>query len=643
MLKRSSKFSWLLFLLILSLISILRIGDFNVRLANATNDESIITFSRFLENPQRYKGDVLETYGYIFGLSTIVNSLPHFLSIYFKIPLKIIVWFMIYLQSILLGFAFLYYARYISGREDIAWITGIFAVIVMPWVWNLANFTSFLFRTTYPACFAVSLILLTAIQAIKRNRLITTLLLVICGLVHPLITSWMIFLVGILWGLESGLKNWKENIKRILPLTISIIVCIIPLVLWTANVSDRLSASESMEVISYNMHSNPTIYPLFWYYNIPMFFWMVTVLIFVFRQQKKYLKPEIIHFFLATVVTVVMFSMSHIVGLIWKIPRFAQVIGLRTTMLLMIFPLPLLISYLVDKISHKNLVVSWAGAAALFLQAFFTYGVFWGPYFALFFADYSKNSAKSPDRFMGRVRKIDRLGGLIFLIWLVAVLGFGTYFFLTSAKISSRPVMSVLIPAIHINGKWFLFAIIAAFLIAVVRTRSAYLSKPLTRISGVLLIILIIIGFLRAYYSDASENRTVKAVANYQAQAWARDNTEPDALFLVSIDNTFWRVMSDRKVLYNDVYFQSPGEYYSFSRKTKQFHDDIRFFLREVRGGKANYDEADILDIAKRFGVDYVVGSIDDPLEFDIVYRNNYQIIYKLHSDDKKRIKLNEF
>lgn len=186
--------------------------------------------------------------------------------------------------------------------------------------------------------------------------------------------------------------------------------------------------------------------------------------------------------------------------------------------------------------------------------------------------------------------------------------------------------MSILIPAIHIDGKWFLFAIITSLLVAVIR-RS--LSKFIVNINVVVLTVIIIIGFFRAY-QDSQQTRRPEAIANYQAQLWARNNTEEEALFLVLPEDIFWRVISNRKVLYGDVYSRTPGYFYSFSRKTKEFEDNIKAFLKELKGTKEHYDESDILIIAKRFNVDYVVENKDNILNFDQVYKNSHQIIYEL-------------
>ena len=626
----SSKSFSLVLLLIVSLITILRIGDFGVRLANTINDESIITFSRFLNNPQRYKGDVLEGYGYIFGLGSIVNSLPHLISSYFKVSLNVISWCLICLQSILIALAFFSYAKFIIGSDEIAWITALFAVIAMPWIWNLANYGSFLYSTTYPACFAVSLIIFAAVQAMKNKRLNTILILIVCGLIHPFITVWMTFLVGSLWVFDSGFKDVKGTINKVLPLGIVIVICAIPALLWTADVSDRLTRPEALEVFGYSMHSNPTIYPMFWHYRLPMFIWMSVVLFFVFRLEKKYLRPGVVNFLFCVVITVFIFSLMHILGWVLKIPRFVQMIGLRTSMLLMIFCLPLLISYLLKKIEGGKLVFSWAAGASLLLQAIFSFGIFWGSYFSLFFLDYSQFLSEFKEKLSYRAKRIDLLGQLVFLFWVFAILGFGAYFLFTT-RVDSQPIMALLIPAIHIDGGWFLFAIIASLFLAITGTR---LSKSPLFIKRAILIVLIIIGFLKAY-GEGAETRQAAARANYQAQVWARANTNQDDLFLVLIDDTFWRVVSDRRVLYGNVYFRTPGYFYSFSRKTKHFEDEIKFFLRELKGSDDNYDEDDILIIARRFGIDFVVGSTTSPLKFDEVYKNDYQVIYKLPGLDK--------
>jgi hypothetical protein len=106
------------------------------------------------------------------------------------------------------------------------------------------------------------------------------------------------------------------------------------------------------------------------------------------------------------------------------------------------------------------------------------------------------------------------------------------------------------------------------------------------------------------------------AIANYEAQLWARQNTSEDAVFIVY--SRSWRTISLRRT----VHPRTSGLYiYSCSRLTKQFDDDIlAFYSLETAYQEASYSElynleraaylnlkeADILRLARRLGGDYI-------------------------------------
>src|SRR5438309_8791460 len=103
--KSRPKLEAFLLLIILSLMTWLLIGHFQVRLANTFADDGPVLFAYFLQNPHRFDGDILDTYGYAMALSTIQNWLPALLLRVFKLPPAILAWVFVYLQNVLLGFA----------------------------------------------------------------------------------------------------------------------------------------------------------------------------------------------------------------------------------------------------------------------------------------------------------------------------------------------------------------------------------------------------------------------------------------------------------------------------------------------------------------------------------------------------------
>lgn len=621
-------------LLLLSLISILFVGDFKVRLANSGDWYNCVDFAYFLQDPARFKNDAISTYGHFFGASSIQYWLPALLLRTMHIPPEILTWFFTYLQNVLLGFALFYYASVVTGRRDIAWVTVFFAFTALPWRWNLANYENMM-SFPYYGQLVLPFLIFAAAELIKGHAFRVVCLLVFSALIQASLTLQTAVIIGGFWLLRYGFSEGKILLRRILSLGIVITACLVPLLNSRFKYPDQLSVSELMSAVRKFYHFNPPILGLFWAYRLPTFLGFIGLTTLAFRGNKG-LHASFIRFWLACLGAIILFAFVYMAGLIWGIPPLLQLVPLRSTALMIIFSLPLVIAYLIEKLESGKFMMCWITASLLFLHAFFSFGVFWGIILALVLSDLSQGrlSVIKLDIRNPLANWLRRASSIIFVAWLGLIIIFGAYAVLGGPQVSSRPPFSILIPGGQINARGFLFAIFAALAVGLIGMKQPLkmrLEYSLTKLA--LIAMLISLTIFKAYQCGR-ETAQPLARANYAAQVWARDNTAQDALFIVTLkgkgDDIPWRTVSRRPVT-------SPYEHffvyiYTGSRSAKKLDEEMELFLNQDSSykNKKRLSEAGILRWAKRFGGDYVVTSTSEPFKFPEVYRNSCIIIYKL-------------
>jgi hypothetical protein len=149
---------------------------------------------------------------------------------------------------------------------------------------------------------------------------------------------------------------------------------------------------------------------------------------------------------------------------------------------------------------------------------------------------------------------------------------------------------------------------------------------------AVLVAVLFSVAVFKAWRMGA-ETRQPMAVALYQAQRWAREQTPETAGFIAFGLGTAWRPVSLRWTI--DP--QPVGWYlYAGGQATKAFDDAYLDFYGvgpdgDIAAAYRSLDEAGILRLAQRFGGDYIVRPVSEPLKFPEVYRNAGYVIYQLN------------
>jgi hypothetical protein len=682
--------------LFLSFVTVIRMGDFKVGLANSHDDDNPVTYSYFLENPEKYEGDIISTYGYLYGLGTIQNWLPAVLLKTTGLPPEIPALVFFYLQNVLLGFALLRYARKVTGRNDIALLTIFFAFAALPWRWNLANYFSIM-NIPYIGDLVLPFLIFAAIDVIEGRFLRVIGLLTISGMIHSGLTLYMIMFIGIFWLSQYAFIDWQKLIVRMLSLGVVVAVCVVPPLLMQYSGSDRLSYSELMVEIRHSMHMYPWGFLPRWSLVLPTFSGFMILTILAFRYRKD-INSRFIPFWISSFIASILLALLHFGSIFLEIPLFARLSPLRATLLLVILSLPLVISYFRRKFIEQNFINCWAAVSLTILLAYFQFGFFWGFVLVLLISDLSEGHFDIiNNNLQGSLKHYFPI-----LIWVLLIGWIGLW-------LISSENLNILIPGARIDSRLNLIVIItfSAFLSIVDRYPIiALLSFGLFSILFVVIVewlnigpsgygvdqivyllvgcSLIILGFILSFKRINQDRQLIpfklvaaksrlreyhfrmivlialmmvltivkawptrintaapEAKANYDAQLWAKNNTEEDAVFMIFGDN--WRTVSQRPIRH-----LLPGRgYYTYtrSREAKKWTDDLLVFygLQSMRGKMLhtqfynhliaayyNLNEDKIIQMGKSFGGDYIVRSIDHPLDFTVAYRNDYYVIYNL-------------
>lgn len=661
MLKFNFNKSQILFFLILSIIAVLLSGDFKVRIANTLCDDNPSVFVCFLQDPTIFKSDPRAAYFYTYIIGSLQNWLPALLAKFTNLPPEIPTWLFIYLQNVLLGFALFRYTRVVTGRIDISWVTVFFALSALPWRWNLANYESLL-HSPYPGQLVLPFIIFSAVELIQKRFYSAVLFLALGGLIHPPLALYMVGFFILFCLLQFKFQEYKNFLKRILLLGTVVVICVAPQLFMWSNPSYKLPATDLMSAMYTNFHTNPLIHTLFFSFRVPTFLGFAALTVLAFRYHKRF-TATFLTFWISSLIGMVILAFLHATGFVWKIPRFIQLVPLRGTALWIIFSLPFVTTYLLEKIENDGFMAGWIAASILLLHAIFSFGFYWVLILSVFFIDISRRRINT-SRFRISEYSVNffaKSSRLLFLGWMGIVLIWGAIAVLSGAKISSRPVFSILIPGVYIGGEGFLFAILAAAGIGLsANFLPDLLSRPIGQngkivriFSGIrtnlgrfigkkrlcslptLILIMTLAGttIAKAYYTG-EKTRMPKAKAIYEAQLWARDNTKPDSLFML-LGEIPWRMISHRpamEIMYHYYYFL-----YSGSKPAKEFNDKMEAFWKQEgiivprgqgRVSPKDLNEPRILRLARLVGADYFVCWSENYFEFPEVYRNDYIVIY---------------
>lgn len=612
-----------LFSTVLAWISI---GNTAVRLANTIADDNPVVFSHFLADPSRWAGDVLGTYGHVFGYSSIQNWLPAFLYRHMGIEPSVPSIIFVYLQHVGLGVALYVLTLQFKRDRATAWGTVFFAFAASPWRWNLALYSS-LMPWPYPGHLVMPLLLGAAVALIRGRRLATAGFLSVAALVHPSLTLFMIGAAALFYADEWRRWRTAESVRAILWLTLPAIICVVPALMFSPRGGEKLNASAMMEVLRANAHLNPIHDPRFWGTVVPAVIGYGTLLI-LSAQLPTFRASPGRRLVTAALIATAIFGLGHVAAMLVGIPLGAQLVGTRASQLVVFLSLPMVIEYLLQKVREPQAVSRAAGVTLLVLLSIQQGGLYWGPLLTCLMLDFASGVWRLPLAACTLRGRLRTAGAAVMVTWSAGVMIAALIGRLGGGQLSARPVLAILAPGTYFSaialGTTLLVATLAVALWQDDKRERAIARWVTYAMSP---IALGVIAVSQAVIVGQATSVPL-ARANYDAQRWSREHSLPGELFLIAVPELPWRTESHRRV----VRMVPEGQYvYSGSRFAKeQYFDRVKALLARY----PRESPVAVQAFASAYHASYVVRERSSPLSMPVAYANSELVVYRVPAAD---------
>lgn len=195
-------------------------------------------------------------------------------------------WFMFFLfvfARILLCFSIYFLAFSISKNKLVSLISTIFSILII-WTFNIGNFIMFLSDIT-PFSFAISVAFFSIGYFIRKNYVVSLLLLTLIAYIHPL----TIFYLGVIYSIYF-IFNLKEIKKNVFFTGIASLVLILPVVVKSVK-SFSLSGTNSFNFTSWLnfvvARDGHHIFPSLWDLRNYILFSLLVIFFFVSLKYNK--------------------------------------------------------------------------------------------------------------------------------------------------------------------------------------------------------------------------------------------------------------------------------------------------------------------------------------------------------------------
>ncbi|OGW79580.1 MAG: hypothetical protein A3G33_07230 [Omnitrophica bacterium RIFCSPLOWO2_12_FULL_44_17] len=545
------KYKFIIFLIFITTIasfyvlySTPRLIDYKSNIVRAINDDSIFGFRAIHNHSEYFQHDTRYPVckGSIYG--SIMNYGSLWLSRTAWIPLSMIHNSIVIVQVLALPFLFLWVLR---RRLSYPQLTIVFILSLSGYeCWNSANY---IFPyTTYPGAFVLPFVWL-GLFLLARQKFWGYFLLSFSGLIHPSIALYAIFMACIFFFVNF--KDFRRPEGAYL--LIALLITITPQILLLKDVS-KIPAADMIRAFQLNMHMTP------WNYGkrfIPMLPCVIAFGLLVIMSRAYWNRLGLVYekLVLSGFIATVLLGVSQILGHVFKIPFFIQLIGLRATSLFVILFLPIIFLFLIDQFSHTDGLLRFLSSFIIFLMvAAPPFGLDKTPIILLALALYLVKKPQLSDVRKRWLRAIlIGIAGCWIVIWLlyqrsvVDIYSEGYSSFWNYLK-SNIPVDDTAVISLSMK----IFVICAAVLTMIWPILSNYYKRfmpSLSRVSTVSVVLFFLFtswGYSFTLNLSSSHKFRQENTDLYDAEIWANKHTLPDALFIFSEGS--WRSFSERPV-----------------------------------------------------------------------------------------------
>lgn len=594
----------LVFSLFFSFVTHLLVGDFEIRIANALNDNVPAVYVHYAQNPGKYLGDVIETFADQMTLASFLNWTTVYANRYLSIPSEIPSLLFIFIQNVVLALALWFFvSKLVPPKHPAIWIVPVAVFLATPWWWNIAWYPDMTY-IPYAGHLAAPFLVMTGAFVLSDNYPLAFLSLFLGALIHPAQTLHLSAILFFYWILQIRLRRKLFTLFAGLGMVGA--VCVVPALILAGPSFNPVSNEEIMPTILNNPHFTPWQNSVFWGWEMPSTIGICLTALWV-GKHLSFFGEKHRHFIHANCIALVLLSALHIAAVKLQWVQIIQLCPLRVSVLTALFLAPMLFIYYVEKSRSLHVGIRWIGTASLLMHSIFSFGFYWGPFASLAIAD-KKNGEK---------RAI-----LFFIVWCFLFLLFARGLVNTPAAEFAGKMRSLLAP-----GLMYEYTVLRFLAILGTAGFTAYLAKDRQSLSAGLLLFVLCSVLIYRSHSRGTVIREGFEGSNYLAQIWAKENTPESAIFL--IDDHPWRPYAERRV----VNVRCEGMHmYTRNRKSKEFCDAVQeFYQSEHLNRKDLLNTEQIRRFASKFGGDYAVRLATQPLNLPEVYRNKGMILYKIH------------
>ena len=336
--------------------------DFPLRLGGSWNNDNPILYAYSFKHPELfnelYVGPcLLRIWRPIAVVSSMQNWIPTCLYTYFNIDPHPVTLVITCIQGAGIGVGVYVLANVITRNRVVGLIATIYCYMAYPWGLNLANygFNSEWTFFPYAAYGAIGAVLISfAFVVTAKHWFWSYPVLLYAGLMHPMMGFYAAAIIGVHYLRLLMLR--EISVWRLALLALTVAVFVTPGMVVSSSVDGTsVAKDELLSGLLVNPHHNPwNGHDRVHYAWLALVWWMLLAFL-AWKRRERY-SERYWQLWQAAVVATVLFSCSHQVGIKFGIPFFLGIIGLRSTTLLALLSIPLVIDYLVENLQSGDVI-----------------------------------------------------------------------------------------------------------------------------------------------------------------------------------------------------------------------------------------------------------------------------------------------
>jgi hypothetical protein len=619
----------------------------NYLVAVATGDDSLHGYLASANYPERFKDDIFQFAAVGHVGATLMNYGGLWLIRSVGVPVELVHSFMMMVQVLGLPIIFVGLLWKKSSPSERA-LTFLLSAPSGFIAWNLANYSDI--AVPYAASLGLPVLWL-GVWMIAHNRISGHLVLGLGALIHPTLGLQMITTT---FFLSLFIFRTKGKVNFLL-LIIPFLCAVVPTLMTYLKDFPHISTEDHWRVLEFNMHATPWEAVFNWYQSFPTVV-ALAALGWVTYPKWRALGERYRKLIVAAICSCLVFSASHLLAHVFKIPQLAQMMGLRSPGLVASFLFPILILFFVDGLKNGLFLIR-------FLTAFIILQMVLGRTYGL---------DKAPILLLGASLWVHSKGGFRTLslkqtTWILTALTAAWFL----ALFFYAPPKPDPFSAERITAPWTLFdyfrvnalidfgpqltlqkkimAVVLAGLIAAwpsFNRRYKGLPEYLKWSPVFLMSLPLFVIFCSVSYRHHSEFSAKSSRDMYDAQIWARDHTDPDSSFMGI--NTAWRGISERPLhalMPQRNYHYHPDQrikdaddrllsLYGLEEEFQTFNQRQWYFVSRFTYERAFKTLIDFFKLAKYVGARYLIEH--RKLNLPTAYSNDTYYIYDLALPQEK-------